>query len=94
MQGIVPASPEAIAEGIRRVLTDSSIRERQIAAGFRRAAQFDWEVTNRQLAGLIITLLDSPPPRRSRRPVVDQMVGSLSRIAASTIGLLGGMLAI
>jgi glycosyltransferase involved in cell wall biosynthesis len=89
-----PASPEAIAEGIRRVLTDSSIRERQIAAGFRRAAQFDWEVTNRQLAGLIITLLDSPPPRRARRPVVDQMVGSLTRIAASTIGLLGGMLAI
>jgi hypothetical protein len=89
-----PASPEAIAEGIHRVLTDASLRERQIAAGFRRAAQFDWEITNRQLAGLIATLLDSPPPRRGPRAVVDLTVGSLTRVAASIIGLLGGMLAI
>ena len=89
-----PASPEAIADGIHRVLTDASVRERQITAGFRRAAQFDWEATTRQLAGLIATLLDSPPPRRSPRAVVDQTVGSLTRVAASIIGLLGGLLAI
>jgi glycosyltransferase involved in cell wall biosynthesis len=88
-----PASPEGIADGIRQVLTDSSLRERHIAAGFRRAAQFDWDVSNRQLAGLITTLLDSPPPRTTRT-VVDQTVGSLTRIAASAIGLLGGLSAI
>lgn len=89
-----PGGPDAIAEGIRRILTDSSLRERLIAAGFRRAAQFDWEVTNRRLAGLITALLDSLPTRRARRSVVDRTIVSLTRFAASIVGLLSGLLGI
>jgi glycosyltransferase involved in cell wall biosynthesis len=85
-----PASPEAIAEGIHRVLTDHSTRDRQIAAGLRRAAQFDWDVTNRMLAGLITGLLESPPPRRFSPSLVDKTVMSFTRAAA----VLGGLLAI
>jgi glycosyltransferase involved in cell wall biosynthesis len=42
----VPArDPEALAEAMRRVLSDPALRERMRAAGLERAAQFTWERT-------------------------------------------------
>jgi len=38
-----PNDPLALAEAIRQVLTDSSLRHRLVTAGLRRAAQFTWE---------------------------------------------------
>lgn len=38
-----PNDPLALAEAIRQVLTDSSLRRRLVEAGLRRAAQFTWE---------------------------------------------------
>mgnify|MGYP000303681050 CR=1 FL=1 len=39
----VPAlDPEALAEAMRRVLSDAALRQRLLAAGFARAAQFTW----------------------------------------------------
>ena len=39
----VPATdPDALAEAMRRALTDHALRERLRAAGFERAAQFTW----------------------------------------------------
>ncbi len=38
-----PNDPQALAEAIRQVLTDSSLRHRLVTAGLRRAAQFSWE---------------------------------------------------
>jgi hypothetical protein len=40
-----------------------------------------------------VVLIDSPPPSRSPRAVVDLTVGSLARVAASIIELPGGLLA-
>jgi len=41
-----PASDaEALAQAIRRVLSDAALRERMRAAGIERAAQFSWERT-------------------------------------------------
>lgn len=37
-----PASTDAIADGLVRILTDAALRERLVAAGRRRAAQFSW----------------------------------------------------
>jgi O-antigen biosynthesis alpha-1,2-mannosyltransferase len=88
-----PASPAAIAQAIQRVLTDGSVRERQTAAGLDRAAQFDWDRTNRRLAALITDLLDSRP-RHARRPTLDAMLISITHAAASIVGLLGTLLSI
>jgi glycosyltransferase involved in cell wall biosynthesis len=39
---IDPHDPEAIADGIRRVLTDATLREQLRAKGFARAKEFSW----------------------------------------------------
>jgi glycosyltransferase involved in cell wall biosynthesis len=38
-----PSDPRALAEAIRQVLTDPSLRRRLVERGLRRAAQFSWE---------------------------------------------------
>ena len=45
-----PLSAEELAEALRRVLTDGSLRERLIAAGHARAAEFTWARTARATA--------------------------------------------
>jgi glycosyltransferase involved in cell wall biosynthesis len=43
-----PYSPESLAEGIYRVLTDQALREASIQRGLERARQFSWEKTARE----------------------------------------------
>lgn len=43
-----PYSIEEIAEGIYRVLTDSSLRNELMEQGFRRAREFTWHKTARE----------------------------------------------
>jgi glycosyltransferase involved in cell wall biosynthesis len=38
-----PTDTTAIGDGLERVLSDSSVRERLVAAGRERAAAFSWE---------------------------------------------------
>jgi glycosyltransferase involved in cell wall biosynthesis len=38
-----PYDPEAIADGMRRILSDTSLRARLIDRGHVRAARFSWE---------------------------------------------------
>jgi glycosyltransferase involved in cell wall biosynthesis len=45
-----PHRVEEIAAGIRRVLTDESLREDMIRRGYERARQFTWETTARLVA--------------------------------------------
>lgn len=48
-----PKDVHAIAEGLRRVLTDDALRERLIGPGRARAAGYTWEVTARRTAGVL-----------------------------------------
>jgi glycosyltransferase involved in cell wall biosynthesis len=48
-----PGSPDAIAAGIERVLTDETLRERLRRAGSERAASFTWERTARATAEVL-----------------------------------------
>jgi len=38
-----PTNVEAIVEGLRKITTDSSLREELVRRGFSRAALFPWE---------------------------------------------------
>ncbi len=40
---IDPIDVDALADALRRLIIDSTLREKLIAAGFKRAAQFTWE---------------------------------------------------
>jgi glycosyltransferase involved in cell wall biosynthesis len=40
---IDPLQPEAIADAMRRVLSDSALREQMRQRGFARARAFSWE---------------------------------------------------
>jgi glycosyltransferase involved in cell wall biosynthesis len=51
---VEPGQPEAIADGIRRALAD---RERLVAEGLRRAAQFSWTETARRTLAVYRELL-------------------------------------
>ena len=44
-----PYDPEAIAEGIHRVLTDEALRRNLCSRGLRRARQFSWESSVRRV---------------------------------------------
>ena len=48
-----PKDVHAIAEGLRRVLTDAPLRERLIGPGRARAAGFTWEATARRTADVL-----------------------------------------
>jgi len=48
-----PSDPESIAEGISRVLTDGSVRDRLQKVGPARAARFTWSETARRTAGVL-----------------------------------------
>jgi glycosyltransferase involved in cell wall biosynthesis len=49
---IDPHSVEAMADAMARVLDDSALRERLIAAGLARAAQFTWARAAGSTAGV------------------------------------------
>ena len=51
-----PLSVEAIADALRRVLTDSTLRAGMIERGYRQAARFTWEKAAAQLLTLYQTL--------------------------------------
>jgi glycosyltransferase involved in cell wall biosynthesis len=48
-----PKDVHAIAEGLRRVLTDGALRERLIGSGRARAAGYTWEATARRTAEVL-----------------------------------------
>jgi len=48
-----PKDVHAIAEGLRRVLTDGALRERLIGPGRARAAGYTWEATARRTAEVL-----------------------------------------
>jgi glycosyltransferase involved in cell wall biosynthesis len=48
-----PREPEAIADGLRRVLSDADLRTRLRTAGLERAATFRWEETARRTAEVL-----------------------------------------
>jgi glycosyltransferase involved in cell wall biosynthesis len=62
-----PDDVDAIADGMRRILSDQSLRERLRAAGPVRAAAFPWEETARRTAELLHEAYDERV-RRSSRP--------------------------
>jgi glycosyltransferase involved in cell wall biosynthesis len=67
-----PYDPHAIAEGIRQVLTDESLRQALVQKGLQRATQFSWERSVRrireiydQAAGVSARLVDTSAPASS-----------------------------
>ena len=68
-----PYRPEAIADGIERVLTDSVLRARSArASGLARAKQFSWETSVRRVREIYGEVIDAPvlaeaPPAAARR---------------------------
>ncbi|NJL92658.1 MAG: glycosyltransferase family 4 protein [Anaerolineae bacterium] len=54
-----PLDTEALAEGLRRLLTDPALRETLSTAGLERARQFTWERAAQQLYDLYQRLLAS-----------------------------------
>jgi glycosyltransferase involved in cell wall biosynthesis len=48
-----PEDPEAIADGLRRLLEDGDLRRRLREAGLRRAERFDWDETARRTAAVL-----------------------------------------
>lgn len=66
-----PLDVDAIAEGMRTVLCDATLRERMIAKGLKRAADFSWE----KCAGEVLTLFDS---LTERAPEAELPMGDVS----------------
>jgi len=67
-----PYHPEAIADGIERVLTDSVFRADLRARGLARAKQFSWETSVRRVREIYGEVIDAPvlaetPPAAARR---------------------------
>lgn len=79
-----PRSPEQLAEGIARVLTDADTRETLITRGRKRATQFSW---SRFTEGLLCALERVAPPAspsargraRSAAPLAEPRGSRLSR---------------
>jgi glycosyltransferase involved in cell wall biosynthesis len=55
-----PYDPEAIADGIYRVLTDDTLRHSMRAKGIERARQFSWEQSVRRVHDIYQKVLDQP----------------------------------
>lgn len=64
-----PHDPGDIAAGIRRVLTDPSLREELVERGFRRAGQFSWERCARETLDLFEQLASVGHGERQIRAV-------------------------
>jgi glycosyltransferase involved in cell wall biosynthesis len=47
-----PYDPEAIADGIHRVLTDEQLRRTLVLKGIARAGQFSWEQSVRRVRAI------------------------------------------
>lgn len=54
---VSPTDIEALAEALRRLITDSTLRTRLISAGIARAAQFTWERAASELHSVYTRLL-------------------------------------
>ena len=54
-----PADPDAIADAMRRILTEEPLREELTAAGKQRASEFTWERHARQLCAPAEALRDT-----------------------------------
>ncbi|HEU4527685.1 MAG TPA: glycosyltransferase family 1 protein [Actinomycetota bacterium] len=54
-----PKDEHAVAEGLRRILTDGELRERLIGPGRARAAGFTWEASARRTAEILRTVAAS-----------------------------------
>jgi glycosyltransferase involved in cell wall biosynthesis len=52
-----PRDVDAIADALKRMLTQADLRERSIAAGIERAKQFTWEQSAQQLLSIYAQLL-------------------------------------
>src|SRR5581483_2031486 len=57
-----PYDPEAIADGIYRVLTDESLRRDLKRRGLARAAQFSWETSVRRVREIYAEVAAAPMP--------------------------------
>ena len=57
-----PYDPEAIADGIYRVLTDESLRSEMRRKGLERARQFSWEQSVRRVRDIYGEVCDSRAP--------------------------------
>jgi glycosyltransferase involved in cell wall biosynthesis len=49
IQLVPPADARALAEGLRRVLTDRELADSMIAAGRRRASSYTWEAMSNRI---------------------------------------------
>jgi glycosyltransferase involved in cell wall biosynthesis len=66
-----PESVDSIADGIRRVMEDTQLRMRLIAAGEERSRPFEWRRTAEDTLA-VLERVGGPSPRRSiHRPSVD-----------------------
>ena len=54
-----PLDEGALAGALRRVLEDGALRDRLVAAGLQRAAQFTWARTARETAAVYVEALDA-----------------------------------
>jgi glycosyltransferase involved in cell wall biosynthesis len=61
---VQPGHPGALADGIRRVLTDDGLRARLIAAGSTRVTAFSWRTAGDSLVGLYRDLGATAAPGR------------------------------
>lgn len=56
------AQPDTLAEGILKVIRDSSIREHMVKAGPERASSYDWHVVTRMYLDLLMELAERAKP--------------------------------
>lgn len=54
---IDPHETEAIADGLKRLITDSALRDQLIARGYQQAARFTWDRSARELQAIYRQLL-------------------------------------
>jgi len=48
-----PESVDSIADGLERLLTDTSLRQQLVAAGRERATQFRWDITAQKILAVL-----------------------------------------
>ena len=69
--------PAALAAAVIAVLTDADERQRLVASGYRRAAQFDWDA----IVGRVLAVYDSVqvPGEKVTEDLRGQVVGRIAR---------------
>lgn len=61
-----PLDVDAMASGLRRLLTDADLRRALVASGTENLARFSWERTGEVVSGVIEALLQQDQPRPAR----------------------------